>query len=255
MVIAILGLLMTILLPSLSKARAKGMQTVCLSNIKQSSLAVINYSLSNNSWGPSENGSDNGNKWFDKLIPSYLPEGEIDNGCSKVNTCPSGTDITKKSQSTLGLNAFISGKDTEETNWKAEQVSLIKAHRPSETSMFVDSFKTWRSIGYSIVSSGNTLNSDSTIRIARHNLKANVSFVDGHAKALSAQQLISKKSQRTFSGIQKRNEEFIKQKIHILKLFIPKMCFLKNWPYSKLKFLLHITHSPDRFCPAIFYIK
>jgi prepilin-type N-terminal cleavage/methylation domain-containing protein/prepilin-type processing-associated H-X9-DG protein len=47
-VMAIISLLISILLPALSGARRQGQATVCLSNIKQTSLALFLYSLDNN---------------------------------------------------------------------------------------------------------------------------------------------------------------------------------------------------------------
>ena len=44
-VIAIIGILMSILLPSISKAREKARQAVCLSNQKQSGLALLSMLL------------------------------------------------------------------------------------------------------------------------------------------------------------------------------------------------------------------
>ena len=47
-VIAIIGILTSILLPSLSKARLKGKRSLCLSNLKQLSIAQTLYSSENN---------------------------------------------------------------------------------------------------------------------------------------------------------------------------------------------------------------
>ncbi|NQY67506.1 MAG: prepilin-type N-terminal cleavage/methylation domain-containing protein [Flavobacteriales bacterium] len=47
-VIAIIAILLTILLPSLRKARKEAINAVCLSNLKQSTTALIRYSQDNN---------------------------------------------------------------------------------------------------------------------------------------------------------------------------------------------------------------
>ena len=52
MVIAILGILVSILLPSLSNARHKAKNAVCVNNIRQQGLAITNYSVDNNSRYP-----------------------------------------------------------------------------------------------------------------------------------------------------------------------------------------------------------
>ncbi|MFA6102993.1 MAG: prepilin-type N-terminal cleavage/methylation domain-containing protein [Victivallaceae bacterium] len=50
--IAIIAILASMLLPALQKAREKGKQISCLSNMKQSAIAFMNYDADNNSWYP-----------------------------------------------------------------------------------------------------------------------------------------------------------------------------------------------------------
>ena len=76
-VIAIIGILMTMLLPSLSKAREVAKRAVCIGNEKQLSIAVELYSSSNNMFYPAAatNGSPGsayiGRISYDDLISSY----------------------------------------------------------------------------------------------------------------------------------------------------------------------------------------
>src|SRR5438093_4434144 len=51
-VIAIIALLASMLLPALSKAKAKGQATFCLNNLKQLALAVQLYAGDNEEWFP-----------------------------------------------------------------------------------------------------------------------------------------------------------------------------------------------------------
>src|SRR6185369_10315838 len=51
-VIAIIALLASMLLPVLSKAKAKGQQTFCLNNMKQLALATHLYTDDSNEWFP-----------------------------------------------------------------------------------------------------------------------------------------------------------------------------------------------------------
>ncbi len=68
-VVAIIGILASILMPSLSKAREKGRQAVCLSNLKQFGVAIELYISANGSYFPPRtyNGKNSqGRSWFGK---------------------------------------------------------------------------------------------------------------------------------------------------------------------------------------------
>ena len=47
-VIAIIGILLSLLLPSLTKAKARGQNVVCLSNLKQHTVAMALFTKENN---------------------------------------------------------------------------------------------------------------------------------------------------------------------------------------------------------------
>jgi len=62
-VIAIIAMLSSILLPALSKAREKGRQAVCISNLKQLTLAFMMYKDDNDGWYPPASSQDNNKRW------------------------------------------------------------------------------------------------------------------------------------------------------------------------------------------------
>src|SRR5215471_18192017 len=51
-VIGIIALLISILLPALSKAREAANRTKCLSNVRQIAIAIVAYTQDNKSWFP-----------------------------------------------------------------------------------------------------------------------------------------------------------------------------------------------------------
>jgi len=78
-VIAIIAILAALLLPALSKARKKGHEIVCISNLKQVGLGVMSYINDYNGWMREYLTSKNGGISFD-----YLPKG--------IRGCPTVAD-------------------------------------------------------------------------------------------------------------------------------------------------------------------
>lgn len=188
-VIAIIGILMSMLIPSLSKAKAVTRQAVCLSNSQQISKATHAYMVEENRFGPVDSIDGNGIHWFNNLIPAYLPEGEIDGGASKVNECPDGLELTADWHSTISMNAYITGKN--QGGWIVNQKPLNTA-TASETSLLMDSYLNWRSAIPGRMTQNNIFDEAGGGKIARHNTKANVTYLDGHGVSRTGAFLLSK---------------------------------------------------------------
>ncbi|MCH2209504.1 MAG: prepilin-type N-terminal cleavage/methylation domain-containing protein [Lentisphaerales bacterium] len=109
-VLAIIGLLVSILVPSLAKARSVARQAVCLSNSQQIAKATHAYMVESDRYGPIDDLAGSGVKWFDSFIPFYLPEGDISGGASPVNECPDGMPLENDRNSTIAMNSRITGK-------------------------------------------------------------------------------------------------------------------------------------------------
>lgn len=62
-VVAIIGILLTLLLPSLNKARMKAFNAVCISNISQIHKGVSNYISQSNGYLPKDPGSRERDRW------------------------------------------------------------------------------------------------------------------------------------------------------------------------------------------------
>ena len=96
-VIAIIALLAAILFPVFAKAREKGRQTICLSNVKQIALAFTQYTTDYDGGYPNANDPYlfNGRRWRWLVMP-YLGVGQTEGanftntgGATSILLCPS----------------------------------------------------------------------------------------------------------------------------------------------------------------------
>lgn len=112
-VVAIIGILVSMLMPSLGKARAEGIRTVCLSQLKQVGLALEMYGTS-----------------YDYNVPPYISE-------SFVNWVGKKTTFRPKSADLRYLNIYLGGP------YLADDEVPV-AHCPGDT--FSDNiYETWGS--------------------------------------------------------------------------------------------------------------
>jgi prepilin-type N-terminal cleavage/methylation domain-containing protein len=176
-VIGIIAILAAILLSALATAKQKGQQTVCISNVRQLTLAVIMYADEHHDvLPPTAYNDSNGNEVdWPSLLDSYI--GHV----AKVQLCP--TDRFSKLNS-YGLNelAFV---DLTDPN-PGPPTHLASYHRPSETIMqgdigTEDDFVTPRPDTLKLTAPGSTLNDDEDARPSiRHSGRCELGFMDGH---------------------------------------------------------------------------
>jgi prepilin-type N-terminal cleavage/methylation domain-containing protein/prepilin-type processing-associated H-X9-DG protein len=185
-VIAIIAILAAILFPVFAKAREKARQTSCLSNLKQLSTASLMYVQDYDETFMMAYSSDYLHCWDATLSASTWKEigpGTIDaymkNG--QIRTCPSFKDPNSdpdRKFTGYGYNLEL-GDDT-------GGKSLASVSNPSGKVMFADC-GIWNTFNAPPATTGN--NTLSPLAWGgryvhfRHNGTANVSFVDGHAKA------------------------------------------------------------------------
>ena len=124
-VIAIIGLLVSLLLPSLKRSMKLASETVCMHNLQQLGYALQLYRIDNEGWLPDVSTDDEGKRddgveseyaatpWFVRLYPSYL-------GDMAALTCPEDpyrfrllgsqlpiNDARIADCSSYGINGFI----------------------------------------------------------------------------------------------------------------------------------------------------
>jgi len=199
-VIAIIAILAGMLLPALSKAKAKGKQASCYNNLKQMGLAMIMYADDSNGLIP------RGNEpyWWQIYIP-YLggtaPKRD-QYGRIKVYTCQSYPDKRQVMCYVVNAWQFSSPKDMIGIDLNG-LYKVTRIQQPTETIYFADNengswrpiFTTTNIIGdenlndvwspvhlpYPSTSPTARLSGERRVAAARHGQGPNLMFFDGHA--------------------------------------------------------------------------
>ena len=234
-VIAIIALLMSILMPALSRARAQGKTLVCQNNLKQLFTGLNLYSISNDNKAlESQGGQD---FWFTQ-IATYLGDSEYRNDPQKaledgmaVIFCPS----TRKSVSggwgsassswryhvtpynaegSYALNGWVGG-------WTFEQMEAYNtlpielkglSFRDSppgraDIPVFCDAIwvdalpQDWQEPPINLYGGGADNVGFSRICLDRHNMAINLSFADGHAERVALADLWKLKWNKRFTPV------------------------------------------------------
>ena len=202
-VIAIIAILAAILFPVFAKAREKARQSTCLSNVKQLSLAVLQYAQDYdemlNSCYAGSGGNATIRRWYYQgpTNPGMLYP-YINN--AQVFDCPSG-------KGNYGANRALMGDGNQ--NGK----SLATVAKPAETIILGDTLasggdpstgidsaagESWGGMITSLTRVANygpgTACNGHGLMAIRHNETANIGFLDGHAKAMKPGQTDSPES-------------------------------------------------------------
>jgi prepilin-type N-terminal cleavage/methylation domain-containing protein/prepilin-type processing-associated H-X9-DG protein len=206
-VIAIIAILAAMLLPALSRAKAKATQAYCYNNLKQMGLAMLIYADENNGRVP------RGNEpfWWQVFIP-YLggtKAARDEYGRVKVYTCRAFPDKRQIMCYVVNAWTFSSLQDAIGQEIVGLQ-SVSRIQRPTATIYFADNENgSWRPVftATSILgsdslndvwspnhlpygSTGRTLSGERRVAARRHGEGANLLFFDGHAAWQNARRMI-----------------------------------------------------------------
>ncbi len=192
--IAIIGIVASFLLPTLSKSRKQALSTLCQSKIRQIGMATFAYSTDNNNYA-AYNDSFATFYWTRRLSSqAYLPE--IDAISSNANTspykCPVGAELDSYYTSNYSQNFRLGLRP--ESGVAYEQYKMSSNHA-SSTVLHMDSFGTGVTLWKGILQENKVFNATTNTSVARHLQKANTSFLDGHIESMNGTRLIQIESE------------------------------------------------------------
>lgn len=216
MVVSIIGILTTILLPSLQKARDSAHTAVCLNNVKQVGVALINYSsedeilpVSNRRWGDIM-----GSEAFLNTPSGTIQEQTVGN----VLYCPTGLNDQISANSTNGGWNYINLEESRRP-WESNGGKFVWYGNPGNSSNSIIGnwrFNTWNDTDAGTLMPKISLLVDSQSSIALHDganyqntssgnggriaarhkgfKLTNTLFFDGHAKTILKNTLLSSRT-------------------------------------------------------------
>jgi prepilin-type processing-associated H-X9-DG protein/prepilin-type N-terminal cleavage/methylation domain-containing protein len=191
-VIAIIAVLASLLLPALARAKEKGRQAACMSNLRQIGLALRMYAEDNNGWLPTTTHGGNTNaSWI------YQLAGQLAN-VDRIRICPSDPKreerLTARAAS-YTLNEYTAVDLTDPFGRLLETYRRLDRLRfPSGT---ITTFEIADAVGVNVMNdhthSRKWTNGWSAvtadIQPKRHGSSANYLFADGHVENLAAAKL------------------------------------------------------------------
>lgn len=191
-VIAIIAILASLLLPSLARAKEKGRQTACASNLRQIGLAMRMYADDNGGWLPTTtHGTTTNQSWIYQLSSQLA-------NVDRVRICPSDPKREQRllaHASSYTLNEYTAVDLTDPFGKRLE--SFRKLDSLSKPTLTIVTFEIADSAGVNVMNDHThsrqwlqgwqTLTAD--IQPDRHGSSANYLFADSHVESLAAKRL------------------------------------------------------------------
>ncbi|WP_088179308.1 prepilin-type N-terminal cleavage/methylation domain-containing protein [Geminisphaera colitermitum] len=191
-VIAIIGILTAILIPTVGKVRESARAVQCASNLRQIQLASISYANDHRgSYVPVlMNDSSTGTTrvlWYENSdFLAYFPKTRSGNGTkdllSKALHCPTALSRGNPNDYTYGANVENFRGQGDGVPGYVRGGTMSTVARPSQTMAFVDALD-WQVLVKGSLWSGEEKYEGQTIAY-RHGDKANLVFFDGHTARL-----------------------------------------------------------------------
>lgn len=208
-VIAIIALLMTMLLPALSKAKEAGKRMQCANNMRQMSFACIQYAGDYNDYAPlaSLGGwnatADWANGWMTSIHP-YIAQCDWDGGKAKTSPiifCPSGAEEILYKDGRRKSNYMYNGRVGNMSYYPALSIyapkKISKCLTPSTVGIIID--------GMCATRDNIIFDMEANVHAIRYlhgrhgGTQGNILHVDGHTSNASPYLMLDADVSKTFS--------------------------------------------------------
>ena len=192
-VIAIIAILAGMLLPALNNARQKGIANNCMGNLKQMAHAALLYAQDyddkipcvHRSWRDAKGYADY--HWQRKLLETY-----VGRDMTELSTCPKVREkykVESGGRSWSGTTYGMNDAGAYGTSYGTASLYPIGGRKlthmtmPSSGAMFVEDYGhcSWTATATALADIKGNTNTGNTA--FEHNMRANVTFMDGHAES------------------------------------------------------------------------
>ncbi|MFH1500147.1 MAG: prepilin-type N-terminal cleavage/methylation domain-containing protein [Verrucomicrobiota bacterium] len=183
-VIAIVGILASIIIVSIGKVRASARDTRCLSNLRQIGILFTLYRADNDNRLPVDIQVDqatNATRTWDNYLKDYLQNSSTGARAADVFGCPSVVPDanTLSVQSSYGINYHLGSNQTPRL-----KIPFTSIARPSETFLVTDSDdRAFRRDSQSLMQNGNSRYDIPPVE--RHSRRFNMLYADGSVRILN----------------------------------------------------------------------
>lgn len=197
-IMAVIGILTSILLPSLRNSRMKVKSSVCLNNLNQIGLGASLYAMNNSYRFPYYHRNRNGDVWFRSPLRPYL--GNDENIQKQIQRCLTTVDtwipfgMSPTPENTYAMSRRVSG-DPNIGNLRDFR-SVIQTSSPSESVSFLDGSE-YRYTRFGLKPAGIKWFAGSNgsghryhVTDMIHDNGINSVYVDGHAKKVSSSKIL-----------------------------------------------------------------